>query len=497
MEHAVDPETSAAVTGFAREWGVTVGAVVQAAWAVLLGALVGRADVVFGVTVSGRPAELDGAESMVGLFINTVPQRVRVDPAEALGDLVVRVQAERSVLLAHEHVGLAEIQRIAGHGELFDTAMVVENYPAGDEVTEVVPGLEVVGTDGYDSTHFRSRSRCSPTTSCGCGSTAPRPVRRPGPGRDRGAVHRHPAHYQRRTGAARGPRRAAHRRGGPLADGSGSRGRAAEPGALWHNLVERRAAHAPARPAVEFGAGTLTAAELNDRANRLARLLIARGAGPERFIAMALPRSLELPVVMLAVAKTGAALVPFDLAHPAERIQLVLGDTDPVLVVTTLDAGFAEGGVPRIVLDDPATVADLAALAADDVRDGAHRPLHASHPPTPCTPPGRPAAPRPSSSPTRAARTRRGPDRAVRGGRGQQGAAVRVTHLRRLGLRADDRAALRRDGGVRLLRPAAAGSWAGRPARGQGDHPRHPATGRARRAAGRRRSGGHRDHCGR
>ncbi|MFD5427789.1 amino acid adenylation domain-containing protein [Streptomyces sp. NPDC127084] len=382
LEDAVDPETSAAVKGFAREWGVTVGAVVQAAWAVLLGGLTGREDVVFGVTVSGRPAELDGAESMVGLFINTVPQRVRVDPAEGLGDLVVRVQAERSALLAHEHLGLAEIQRIAGHGELFDTALVVENYPAGDEVTEVVPGLRVVGSDGYDSTHFplalavlpddvlRLRLDCAP-----------------GLFDDRGLA----AVAERFTGVLRAisgaPELPVARAAlltaaeAPLADGIGSPGRAAEPGALWHDLFERRAAHAPARPAAEFGDATLTAAELNERANRLARLLIARGAGPERFIALALPRSLAQPVVMLAVAKAGAALVPVDLAHPAQRIRLVLGDTDPVLVVTTLDTGFAEGDVPCVVLDDPDTVAELAALPADDVRDEERTaPLRASHP---------------------------------------------------------------------------------------------------------------------
>ncbi|WP_143576536.1 non-ribosomal peptide synthetase, partial [Streptomyces acidiscabies] len=381
LEHAVDPETSASVTAFARKRGVTVGAVVQAAWAVLLGGLVGRGDVVFGVTVSGRPAELDGAESMVGLFINTVPQRVRVDPAESLGDLVVRVQAERSALLAHEHLGLAEIQRIAGHGELFDTAMVVENYPAGDEVTEVVPGLDVVGTDGYDSTHFplalavlpddvlRLRLDCAPTL---FDDRALAAVAERFTGILR-AIGDAPTLPVARAGLLTAEETA-------LADGVGTRGQDAEPGALWHNLFERRAAQAPAHPAVEFGDGTLTASELNERANRLARLLIARGAGPERFVAVALPRSLELPVVMLAVAKAGAALVPLDLAHPAERVRLVLDDTGPLLVVTTLDAGFT-GDVPRVALDDPATAAALAALSADDVRDEERTaPLRAAHP---------------------------------------------------------------------------------------------------------------------
>ncbi|MFD7507257.1 amino acid adenylation domain-containing protein [Streptomyces sp. NPDC059850] len=382
LESAVDPETSAAVTAFARERGVTVGAVVQAAWAVLLGALVGRGDVVFGVTVSGRPAELDGAESMVGLFINTVPLRVRVDPAEGLGDLVVRVQAERSALLAHEYVGLAEIQRIAGHGELFDTALVVENYPAGDDVTEVTPGLDVLGTDGYDSTHFplalavlpddvlRLRLDCAPGLFDDSGLAA---VAERFTGILRaisGAPHRSVARAGVLTAAEAG-----------LAVGVGHRGTAAARHGLWHDLFERRAALAPDRPAVEFEDRTLTAADLNERANRLARLLIARGAGPERFVAVALPRSPELAVVTLAVAKAGAALVPLDLAHPAERVGLVLADTEPVLVVTSAAAGFAECGVPRLLLDDPATADRLATRAADDVRDEERTaPLHPAHP---------------------------------------------------------------------------------------------------------------------
>jgi non-ribosomal peptide synthetase component F len=113
----------------ARAQGLTLNTVVNTAWALLLARLTGRQDVVFGTTVSGRSPEVPGVESMIGVFINTLPVRVRLDPAEPLDRLLARVQTEQSRLLDHQHLGLAELQRMAGAGELFDTLVVFENYP--------------------------------------------------------------------------------------------------------------------------------------------------------------------------------------------------------------------------------------------------------------------------------------------------------------------------------------------------------------------------------
>ena len=93
----------------------------------LLGRLTGRDDVVFGVTVAGRPPEIAGIESMVGLFINTLPLRVKLAPNKPVVELLSELQDSQSQLMAHQHLGLAEIQRLAGLGELFDTLVVFEN----------------------------------------------------------------------------------------------------------------------------------------------------------------------------------------------------------------------------------------------------------------------------------------------------------------------------------------------------------------------------------
>ena len=123
------PELAAGLVTLGRTHGVTLNTIVQVAWGVLLGRLLGRDDVVFGVTVSGRPAELPGVESMIGLFINTVPARLRLAPAEPVAALLARVQEEQSALLDHQHLGLAEIQRLAGEAAQFDTLTVFENFP--------------------------------------------------------------------------------------------------------------------------------------------------------------------------------------------------------------------------------------------------------------------------------------------------------------------------------------------------------------------------------
>ena len=121
------------------------------------GPLLGRDDVVFGVTVAGRPPELAGIERMVGLFINTLPLRVKLAPEKPLLALLREVQDAQSKLIAHQHVGLSEIQSAMGLGELFDTLVVFENYPFDGGVgpsAENNDGLRLVEVSGRDATHY-------------------------------------------------------------------------------------------------------------------------------------------------------------------------------------------------------------------------------------------------------------------------------------------------------------------------------------------------------
>ncbi|MFD0266206.1 amino acid adenylation domain-containing protein [Streptomyces sp. NPDC127106] len=148
-------EATARLQECARGLGVTLNTVVQAAWAVVLSRLTGRTDVVFGATVSGRPAELPGVEGMVGLFINTVPVRVRLDPAQSLADLLVRLQREQAALLDHHHLGLTDIHRITAQPSLFDTMIAFENYPFDpDALPADGIGVSIGEPDVRDGVHY-------------------------------------------------------------------------------------------------------------------------------------------------------------------------------------------------------------------------------------------------------------------------------------------------------------------------------------------------------
>ncbi|WP_235981157.1 condensation domain-containing protein, partial [Streptomyces albidus (ex Kaewkla and Franco 2022)] len=147
-------ETTTALVEMARRHGVTLNTVLQACWGVLLGASTGNEDVVFGSVVSGRPAELPGVETMVGLFINTVPTRVRLNPDESLGTVFVRLQQEQTRLMPYHHIGLGEIRRITDMGDMFDTVMAFENYPIDGVMDEPAPGLALKGAGGDDAPHY-------------------------------------------------------------------------------------------------------------------------------------------------------------------------------------------------------------------------------------------------------------------------------------------------------------------------------------------------------
>ncbi|MFC8954497.1 amino acid adenylation domain-containing protein [Streptomyces sp. NPDC057101] len=329
-----------ALTGYARTHGLTLSTVFHGLWGVLLGGLTGGRDVVFGTTVSGRTTEVPGLDSAVGLFINTVPARVTLRPEETLTALLRRVQDEHSALLDHQHLGLADIQRIAGGGELFDTLVVFENYPAGEPSADQEPGdLRVTGTEVLDAVHYPLALVVEPA--------------------DTGLLLRFKHDAARldqvavavlanrftallRTLVAEPGRTVAR------TDLLSAREREhlAELNATAHPVPEATlaslfaacAARTPHAPAVIFEDTTLSYAALDRRAEALARRLRARGAGPERYVAVAVPRSAELMVALLGVLKTGAAYLPVDLDYPADRVAFMLADSGARLVVTTAEA---------------------------------------------------------------------------------------------------------------------------------------------------------------
>ncbi|MFC8089714.1 amino acid adenylation domain-containing protein [Streptomyces sp. NPDC057301] len=335
-------ELTGRVQDFARNRGVTVNTVVQGLWALLLARLTGRTDVVFGATVAGRPAELAGVESMIGLFINTVPVRVTVPPGERAGAFLRRLQDEQSKLMDHQHLGLTEIQRLAGTGDLFDTLLVFENYPIDETAVaeaEASAGLRIVEVKGSGATHY-------PLTLAVLAEQQLGVVFEFRPDcYDRTTVEQLAGRFERLVLAVLADPEAPlaaldvlvpEERTALLAGGAGERLPVRY--RTMPEAFEAQAARTPDAVAVVGDGQSLTFEQLNMAANQLARHLVELGAGPERIVAFALPSTPDIMAVLLAIQKAGAAYLPLDPAWPQERIAGMLADASPVALVTTTAA---------------------------------------------------------------------------------------------------------------------------------------------------------------
>ncbi|WP_280378793.1 non-ribosomal peptide synthetase, partial [Nocardia wallacei] len=157
VEFGLDETRSELIRKMAAAHQVTTNTVLQCSWGLTLALTTGRPDVAFGTAVSGRPAELPGVTEMVGLFVNTVPVRVRLDATETVAELLVRHQREQADLVAYQYLGLAEILAAAGRPALFDTLLEVQSYPL-DAATLTAAngpdGLAVTGVEVNDGTHY-------------------------------------------------------------------------------------------------------------------------------------------------------------------------------------------------------------------------------------------------------------------------------------------------------------------------------------------------------
>ncbi|MFK4212599.1 amino acid adenylation domain-containing protein [Streptomyces sp. NPDC030920] len=314
----------------AAETGVTLNTLVQVSWALVLARLTGSRDPVFGAVVSGRPHDLPGVESMVGLFINTLPVRVRLRDGERVEELLRRIQDEQSRLLEHHHARAAEVQRAVGAGELFDSILAFENFPRGAG-GDGGPGAVRLAKVS-DATHYPvtiaavAEDRLLLSVSCRRGISA-------------AAVTERLAHVLEQL--ARSPRTPvaeidalpAAERGRLLALADGPSRPIAEPATLTGRFAAQ-VARTPDAPALDTDGETLSYAGLDAASDRLAGRLVHAGVAPGHTVALLLPRSASVVVAQLAVLKAGACWLPLDPAHPAERLARLVSAAAPALVLT-------------------------------------------------------------------------------------------------------------------------------------------------------------------
>ncbi|GAA3462805.1 non-ribosomal peptide synthetase [Saccharothrix longispora] len=351
-------EFSDRLRAFARDRGVTPTTVFQTAWGVLLGRLTGRRDVVFGCPVSGRPAEVDGVEAMIGQLGGTIPVRVRHSAGETAAALLGRVHEESVALAEHHHVGLSDVQRAVGVGELFDTMLVMENFPLSSRRrAPLAPGLELAGVDITDATHYPLTVIVIPEDEIVIGlgyqphAFDEETVRDCGR-RLRTLLHEvvdDPDRPVERLRAVDDGERDRLLRLGLGAEPARERGGCLAEFGTW---VDRT----PDAEAVVCRDRSLGYAELDRRANRLAHALLARGVRPQDTVAVLLGRDVEMVVALFGVLKAGAVYVPMDPDYPGERLAHMLRDAAPAAAVTSGGTPVVLSALPVLDLADPSTL---------------------------------------------------------------------------------------------------------------------------------------------
>ncbi|MFJ6944793.1 amino acid adenylation domain-containing protein [Streptomyces wuyuanensis] len=365
--HAVlDTETADRLRETARGHGLTPNTVLNAAWGLVLAGATGRTDVAFGTTVAGRPSEVPDVENVVGMFLNTVPARIAFDPREPVVDLLRRVQGERMELMPYEYLGLGVLQAETGHRRLFDTLFVLRNADTDERLAALRDRHGATAVANVDATHYPANLVVTPGERIRV-TLAYRPDLL-----DRTYARSLLDRFVLLVGRLVADPSASVGSLDPLLPSEAlalareeSANRQRVPHETVADMLAAQAARTPGATALVFGSATLTYAELDARCNRLARLLLARGAGPERVVALGLPRSLDMVVALFAVLRTGAAYLPLELDHPAERLSLMLADARPLLLLSTEAVSRTlSGDTPRVLLDDPAVAAELAGLSS-------------------------------------------------------------------------------------------------------------------------------------
>ncbi|MFD5438059.1 condensation domain-containing protein, partial [Kitasatospora sp. NPDC127067] len=375
----VDAETSAHLRTAARGLRTTVSGLAIAASVLCFHRLTGVEDVVIGVPVLGRSRqELD----VPGMAANMLPIRVAVSDDLTLQQLVRRVGTAIRTALRHQRYRYEDILRdlgLVGRGNLFSLVMSAMPFDYDLAFGNCSVRLKPLG-GGHFNDFSLSLYDNSTDGLIGIASDVNPELYSDDTNRAKVALFRNTL-----LAMAAAPADTPLRRIEVLGEAErelvlfGWNDTAREvPAATLPELFEAQAVRTPGAVAVSDAAGGVTYGELNERANRLAHLLVGGGVGPEDLVAVCLPRSVELVVALLAIGKTGAAYLPLDPEYPVERLAATVADARPsVLVTSGATAGLGLGvgvGVRRIDLDAAETADALSVLPVSDPERAGHRP---------------------------------------------------------------------------------------------------------------------------
>lgn len=336
IEWAMSKEETAALSELALQQNATLSSALQSAWSILLSRYQRSNDVLFGTVVSGRPSDLAGVDRMVGLFINVIPRRIQLTDQMTFRSLLSETQQQSLAAEPHQYIPIYDIQAKAGQQQLIDHIVVFENVPAAKkDEQESLLGFTVEDMNVYEKSNYDLNLLASP------GEQLQLKLAFNQRAFDPAFVRKLKDQLTLLIkGAIKHPDQSVHTL--TLVTKQEKQRMLEEWNApeLEHDQLyltkwfEHNVRKQPNAVALSAGDHTMTYAELNEQANRLARHLQKNGVGHQTVTAILAERTPELIVSLLAVLKAGATYVPIDPDYPESRIQYMLKDSGATHLLT-------------------------------------------------------------------------------------------------------------------------------------------------------------------
>lgn len=327
------------IRNFVNEQGITMASFFYAMWGILLQKYNISKDIVFGITLSGRNPRLLGIESMVGLFINTVPLRITFNENDSVLDIIRNIREDCNKIMEYDYMPVVDIKaasEIKNKENLFDSIMVVESYPLDKGLKNgkgilSIDKYDMEETSNYDLTFvvevfdnftftFNYNSKIVDRASltrimkylCNlCVSMIDNP-----------------------NAKVKELKLLTKEEEQKLYNGIKPTHLEYDKNKTINQLFEEQVKKNPNKIAIEFNSETITYSELNSKANKLAHILQKKGVTTEKVVALMLRRSIDMFISIIAILKAGGVYLPIDIEYPKERKRFLLKDSNACLVLT-------------------------------------------------------------------------------------------------------------------------------------------------------------------
>ncbi|MFQ5678534.1 MAG: MupA/Atu3671 family FMN-dependent luciferase-like monooxygenase [Gemmatimonadota bacterium] len=385
-EIRLSEEETAALRAFAQEQGLRINTLAQGAWALLLSRFSGEEDVVFGVTRACRGRDVPNVDRLVGVLINTMPMRVRVEPEMGVGTWLAGLEERRRSLRAHELTPFVDVHRwsdVEPRTPVFHTHYMFDHSEMGSSLREL--------GGAWNRREIRIVERTAYPLSL-YAYAEPRLLLRLAYDADRiadpvaGQLLEHLVTLLREFPKAAGRRVAevsslpAAERDKLFREWNDTATELTEDVGI-HELFEAQVARTPSALALVEGEDRLTYRELDEAANRVAEQLRAAGTGPDTIVGLHVERTTLMVVGLLGILKAGGAYLPLDPAYPEARLRFMLEDSGARHMVTTREMSLrAPAGVEPIFLEEVSAGAEDAGTVSGRERTAGTQHLQASEP---------------------------------------------------------------------------------------------------------------------